>query len=168
MKSTSKITKGIFTILLGLTVIVFCQSSPARGDNALAASRPLANSSSTTPILYASSPHSTFEAGSLFSIDLTTGVATKIGDFGLLINGLAYDSDNDILYGVDGGFGASINHLFRINRETGVATPIGPLGSINFWGLAYDPTRHQLFATNQGGFDLGCPKTPLHEHFWCA
>jgi len=117
-------------------------------DNALAVSSPVASSSSTLPILYASSRHSNSQNGSLYSIDLTTVVATKIGDFGFVINGLAYDSDNNILYGVDGGFGVSINHLFRINIETGLATPIGPLGSINFWGLAYDPTRHQLFATD--------------------
>jgi hypothetical protein len=110
------------------------------------------HTAAATLILYASSPDVvTAENGSLFSIDLTTGVATKIGNFGFYITGLAYDSDNDILYGLSGGSGASINHLFHIDRTTGAATPIGPLGSTEFFGLAYDSTRHQLFATNQTG-----------------
>jgi hypothetical protein len=110
-----------------------------------------ADSSSTPLILYASAFDQRLDKGELFSIDLTTGAVTKIGDLGFIINGLAYDSDNDILYGVGGGQGTSISYLFRINRTTGAATPVGPLGSVEFFGLAYDATRHQLFATNQTG-----------------
>src|SRR5262245_60343591 len=73
------------------------------------------------------------------------------------ISGLAYDADQDILYGTDGVFfygtngiytsSPLINSLFKIDRATGVAILIASTGVSNLWGLAYDPRSHQLFAT---------------------
>jgi len=90
---------------------------------------------STLPLLYGSSPNTNF-GSTLFVIDPDTGTTAPIGDIGFKINGLAYDSTSDVLYGIDGGFGESINNLFRIDRATGAATPIGATGLVNAWGLA--------------------------------
>src|SRR5262245_26406672 len=90
------------------------------------------------------------ERGILAIIDPTTGIKTPVGKFGTIISGLAYDSDQDILYGTDGGFTTSINNLFQIDRTTGVATPVAPTGISELWGIAYDPLSRQLFATTSG------------------
>jgi hypothetical protein len=81
-------------------------------------------------------------------VDLATGRISLIGKHVNSDNvwGLAYDSLNDVLYGVDrdcpGGDG-----LASVDRVTGAATCIGPFGvGAAVYGLAYDPTGDTLYA----------------------
>ena len=91
------------------------------------------------------------DMGLLAIIDPVTGIVTPVGKFGTIINGLAYDPDQDILYGTN-GVSTPLSDLFQINRQTGVATRIGSTGE-RFWGIAYDPTSRQLFAVTDGDPD---------------
>jgi hypothetical protein len=64
------------------------------------------------------------------------GVVITIGNTNQNIRGLAFDSDNDILYGV------TFNDLFTINTVTGAATLVGATGlDVSNLGLAYDSNR---------------------------
>lgn len=84
----------------------------------------------------------------LFTINKATGVATVVGALGAAgnsITGLAYDSGNDILYGLQGGTG-QFGKLVTINTTTGAATLVGSLGSSNDLrncnGLAFNPDEN--------------------------
>jgi len=93
---------------------------------------------SNSDLLYgASSTH-------LYSIDLTSGLATLIGPFGCSdMNGIAHDHANDILYGINTGTDA----LYSINQQTGFATLIGFLGiDLSFLqDCAFDQENGYLF-----------------------
>jgi hypothetical protein len=80
---------------------------------------------------------------SLYSVDVSTGMAQRIGGLGLGIdtshNGLAYDEFNKILYlngGVD-NVSPLIGNLYSINVSTGQATLIGSNGFEFIDGLAW-------------------------------
>jgi hypothetical protein len=100
---------------------------------------------------------------SLYSIDTTTGAATLIGAYwdagGLAIDGLAYDAEQQVMYGATSGF-SSVGHppagLYTLNLQTGAAAYVGPFGagSSSFaQGLAFDPAVG-LFATDTHGADF--------------
>jgi len=84
----------------------------------------------------------------LGSINLATGAATLIGPHAGAANavsGLAYDSDDDILYGA-----GNSSNLVIVNRATGSTTAVGELGQ-RIDGLAYDKSRHTLFGVSASG-----------------
>ena len=58
--------------------------------------------------------------------------------------GLAYDPNNDVLYGMH----LANDALYSINTSTGAATFIGDSGTDNLPGLAYDPNNNILYATS--------------------
>lgn len=82
----------------------------------------------------------------LYSINLTTGKATDLGDFGASIIGIAFKT-NPIAYAV------SATELFRFNPTTGTstsATLTGLLASETIVGMDFRPATGQLYAiTNQ-------------------
>ncbi|MBL1218118.1 MAG: hypothetical protein D8M59_11555 [Planctomycetes bacterium] len=83
----------------------------------------------------------------LWIVDRDTADCTIVGGFNSLIQGLAYDANHDIMYGIS----ASFDCIFTINRTTGRATSIGGTGALgydNANGLAYDPNHDILYATD--------------------
>jgi Zn-dependent metalloprotease/streptogramin lyase len=80
--------------------------------------------------------YSISSGGSLYEIDLRTGVATEIGPLGISADfeGLAFSPDQQ-LYAVED----SNDRLYRVDVTTGAATLIGTLGvSVSEMGLAFD------------------------------
>ena len=90
-------------------------------------------------------------SNSLFRYDPATGTATYIGTHGIPdLFGLAYDTDNNTLYGAT--FSGTLA-LYTLNQNTGVATLVGNTG-VGIGGLAYDSTRHRLIGINDGSGQL--------------
>ncbi len=87
----------------------------------------------------------------LGTVDLLTGEVTYIGtshNISSNIQGLAYDSANDVLYGAD----TSNLSLDVIDRTTGEATIVGPWGAVDasIRALAYDAASDTLFGASVG------------------
>ncbi|KAA3607268.1 MAG: hypothetical protein DWQ01_16365 [Planctomycetota bacterium] len=85
----------------------------------------------------------------LGSIDRNNGAWTTIGDQGAVdaITGLAYDPNNDLLYGIN----PSSDRLYLLDQSTGFATPIGSSGALGFDnanGLAYDPNQDVMYGAD--------------------
>ena len=91
---------------------------------------------------------------SLFTVDVSTAAATyvtqwyAVGFFG----GLAFDSQNGLLYAAQESHTAGENELWSINPNTGQSTFIGYLTGSASWcdyisGLAYDPGTDTLYAS---------------------
>lgn len=84
----------------------------------------------------------------LVRIDRDTGAATTVGALGFdKVNGLAYDSTSQTLYGVDNTFGAATvnDPLLTINTSTGAATEVGFTGTnAGSLGLAFDSSSGTL------------------------
>lgn len=81
----------------------------------------------------------------LFKIDPDTGAVTPVGVFvgAKDVEGLAFDSSTDTLYGVDD----LSNQLVVIDQDTAAATAVLALPAANWRGLTYDPSLHALFAS---------------------
>jgi hypothetical protein len=105
--------------------------------------------SSRTGVLYAAgdfTPTSpTFN--SLYTIDKSTGLATRIGSFGVgsamsaFIMSLSFDPSGQL-------FGASQQSIYRIDRTTGAATKVVDIaGAKRVMGLAFDQ-KGQLYASD--------------------
>jgi len=105
--------------------------------------------SSRTGVLYAAgdfTPTSpTFN--SLYTIDKSTGLATRIGSFGVgsamsaFIMSLSFDPSGQL-------FGASQGSIYRIDRATGAATKVVDIaGAKRVMGLAFDQ-KGQLYASD--------------------
>ena len=87
-----------------------------------------------------------FENNNEFLSVTPSGVITDIGSAGAGIRGMSYDTNHNILYGVDG------QDLYTINATTGAATLIGPTGlSIFRAGIAYDASTNVLYMNIGGG-----------------
>jgi hypothetical protein len=73
--------------------------------------------------------------GGLYTVDVTTGVATLVGLMGIVggFIGLAYDEVNDVLYAND----ANSDSLYALDVNTGQATLIGENFAANINGLAW-------------------------------
>jgi len=87
----------------------------------------------------------------LGTVDLSTGAVTYIGTGHNItsdIQGLAYDSANDVLYGADSDNGS----LDVIDRTTGEATIVGLWGAVDasIRALAYDAASDTLFGASVG------------------
>ncbi len=63
--------------------------------------------------------------GTLYKVDILTGIPTAIGVFDATINGLSYDDASSTLYGVGNETYGSDMRLFSIDTNSGVATAIG-------------------------------------------
>ena len=83
-----------------------------------------------------------FGTTGLYIIDVETGLGTRV-DVGVsnVSQGLAYDPNNDVLYGTNSA------DLYRINPTTGAGTLIGSFGLVGgrIYGLAYDSERDILY-----------------------
>jgi len=84
---------------------------------------------------------------SLYTIDKSTGLATRIGSFGVgsvmsaFIMSLSFDSSGQL-------FGASQQSIYRIDRTTGAATKVVDIaGAKRVMGLAFDQ-KGQLYASD--------------------
>src|SRR5690242_17514299 len=86
---------------------------------------------------------------SLFSVDLTTATATRIGFTGQFLQGLAV-SPQGALFGTD-----FVGNLFSVSKTTGAATLIGSTGLGDIEGLSFNGTT--LIGTNFS--NLGGPTT---------
>jgi hypothetical protein len=86
---------------------------------------------------------------SLFSVDLTTATASRIGSTGQLLEGLAI-SPGGSLFGTD-----FTGNLYSVSKATGAATFIGTTGLGDIEGLSFNGTT--LIGTNFS--NLGGPTT---------
>src|SRR5438067_209400 len=86
---------------------------------------------------------------SLFSVNLTTATATRIGFTGQFLEGLAV-SPQGALFGTD-----FVGNLFSVSKTTGAATFIGTTGLGDIEGLSFNGTT--LIGTNFS--NLGGPTT---------
>ncbi|WP_394763859.1 DUF4394 domain-containing protein [Phenylobacterium sp.] len=83
----------------------------------------------------------------LYTVNLTTGAATLVGSHGVDdLFGLAYDTGNDTLYGVN-----TSGDFYSLNTATGAATQIGSNNGVYPGGLAYVAATDTLFETLAGG-----------------
>jgi DNA-binding beta-propeller fold protein YncE len=85
----------------------------------------------------------------LYTLNQSTGAATLVGAHGVAdLFGLAYDSQNNTLYGDD-----SFGNFYSIDATTGAATLIGS-NSVYPGGLAYDAGSNTLYLTSAGSGEL--------------
>lgn len=89
-------------------------------------------------------------ADQLISIDPVTGAGTLIGSIGFVTPGLAFDSNSEILYGLES---APEDRLHTIDPDTGTPTVVGDTGLSTTVpsGLAFDPETGTLFVTATTG-----------------
>ncbi len=88
-------------------------------------------------------------SSTLFAINATTGAATVIGEISNgEIQGLAYDSGHDKLYGI------TINELLLINPSNAQAVSLGSPGIHDFGSLAFYPVTGMLYAVRQANLYL--------------
>ena len=84
----------------------------------------------------------------LFTLNPANASASLVGSFGTTgINGLAYDSTDNILFGSDG----FSNGLYRVDPATGAATLVGPLGIGQVQALAFDSSTGKLYGAYGDG-----------------
>jgi PEP-CTERM motif len=95
----------------------------------------------------------------LVTIDPTTGGIAIVGNMGVSMPALAYDSTHHVLYGASWTAPVGAGDLYSINIGTGVATRIGSLGERNWEGLAYDSLNDVLYGANTAPGD-GPPMPP--------
>ena len=82
---------------------------------------------------------------SLYTVNLTTGAWTLVGATGTSApSGMAYDSDNGVMYGVDS------RNLYTVNLTTGTWTLVGATGSDTFTtvGMAYDSVNGVMYGVD--------------------
>ncbi len=97
---------------------------------------------STTGVMYVAEIFSQ----NLYTLDLTTGVLTLVGNFGVLGApfvqigmGMAFDPGWGLLATDNRGVAGQANHLYRVDMSTGAATFIGASAVGNLLGLAFVP-----------------------------
>lgn len=85
--------------------------------------------------------------GLLLRVNPSTGATTRVGALGIdcCMHGLAYNPDNDTLYGVRSG---NPVRLYAIDRDTGEASIVAPLVLIGLADLAYDTTNHVMWLSD--------------------
>ena len=98
-------------------------------------------------VLYAAGDFTTTSDtfNSLYTIDLTTGLATRVGPFGVgtsksaFIMSFSFDPEGDM-------YGASMMSLYKIDRETGAATMV-----VDFAGAVTTPSKVMGIAFDRDG-----------------
>jgi hypothetical protein len=94
-------------------------------------------------------PAYTFATDSLVSVDLTTGVPTKIANF--TQNGAPARVDS-MAIGVDGAaYALSSGQLYSLNLSTAELTSIAAVSGPRLYGFAVDPTSGEFFAIDTIG-----------------
>jgi DNA-binding beta-propeller fold protein YncE len=89
---------------------------------------------------------------SLFFVDITNGVATLVGGYGIgtavVMHGLEWDASTNTLYGMS----SHDNGLYTIDRTTGLATLVGPTGLApspnRFCNLVHHAAANVMFMTD--------------------
>lgn len=116
--------------------------TPMKYSHLILAGFLLAGTSLQTQTLYGSD----VVLDSLGTIDSGTGAWTLIGSQGIpgfeSINGMAYDSVNGILFGIN----TSTNDLVTMNTTSGLALVVGGTSGGQFNGLAYNPNSNVLYS----------------------
>lgn len=98
--------------------------------------------------------------GSLYSIDPDSGVVSLIGEIPINVSSLAFDTANDVLYGVTG----FADLLYTIDPETALSVQIGSLGfNANTSGLAFDSETETLYLTEANADSLYTVNTSTGE-----
>ena len=93
----------------------------------------------------------------LYTINVSTGAATLIGNTGVVIAGMAFNPTDGTLWGSAGGaFDGATNRdaIFTINTTTGVATQVGKTGLTSLGNATPDlffNADSDLFGTKGGG-----------------
>ncbi|RNC82369.1 MAG: hypothetical protein ED559_11485 [Phycisphaera sp.] len=96
------------------------------------------------------------------SIDTRDATWSTIGNAGPVINGMAYNPNDDVFYGISAGS----SNVYTIDADTGRASVIGRGGGIaygNANGLAYDPIRNILFGSDNNTHELFTINTTTGE-----
>ncbi|MFN0132248.1 MAG: hypothetical protein ACKVW3_06925 [Phycisphaerales bacterium] len=86
----------------------------------------------------------------LWTIDPATGTATYVANISGatgVINGLGYDPNANVLYGIVQATG----QLVTINTTSGVATNLGPANGGTVGGLEFNPYNSTLYGVNDAG-----------------
>ena len=110
--------------------------------------------------LYASTGFAGGAGGNLFTVDTTTGAATKVGSSGFpAVPGLAF-APNGRLYGTAATYTTTpANVLIRIRPDSGTGTFVGAFGKLGadsikgLDGIAFHPTTGVLYAGSGKGTD---------------
>jgi len=92
----------------------------------------------------------------LYTVDRVTGAMTMIGPLMTALNssGLAYDTDNGLMYLIDG----TSDNLYTVDLATGAATVVGSTGPGNLQGLVYIPGDAPVTSFCFGdGSGVACP-----------
>ncbi len=139
---TSVNTKTLYSVDLadGSADIINAEAIGSLGVNISAIA-----ASSDPPILYGLG-NGQLEGGgvdspNLYSIDISTGLATMIGPLGNLVDdyeegGLAFDSDGDLWAITDRSKYGQPSQILQIDPATGIATPAGVTSETGFESLA--------------------------------
>ena len=86
----------------------------------------------------------------LYTIDIMTGSAMSVGPLNIgFMDGLAYDTDDSVMYGVTNGA------LHTIDLNTGNASIVGSFGGVPaVESIAYDSSTQTLYGVGTGGADF--------------
>jgi len=88
-----------------------------------------------------------------FQIDDQTAATSNVNtQANVGMAGLAYDANNDILYGIKNG---ANSELFTIDQASGASTSIGNTGINDAVGLAYDNANNTLWTSTNGSGGTG-------------
>jgi hypothetical protein len=77
----------------------------------------------------------------LYTVDLATGRATKVGTTGVRLGSLEFGPDGNLYAG--GNLRPDAGKLFRIDRDTGASTLVGETGFEVISGLALRKNAHE-------------------------
>ena len=88
----------------------------------------------------------------LVTFNTTTGARTVVGNMGVNINALSYNTANSIMYGA--GYDGTNSSLYTINLTTGAATLVGVIGTQLIINMAIN-NAGVCYATDLGSSTLG-------------
>jgi hypothetical protein len=90
------------------------------------------------------------DAGTLATVELTTGYATPVADF--TIDEVEYDVDSIAITPAGDAYAIIDGVLFTLDLTTGALTGIGPIANTGtLYSFAADPTTGELIAVSVGG-----------------
>ncbi len=131
--------------MLSVTTLRVQRIAATAAVTTLAATFGLAFAATTAGAVAANTMYMTdFQSNSgVYTINTTTGAATKLGLAGVQLTDLAFR--NSTLFGV------SFSTLFKVNPSTGHATAVGALGFNDINSLAVQPSTGTVFAMGNAG-----------------
>ena len=90
--------------------------------------------------------------GGVFSINTTTGLATRLFNTSFSYEGDVAFSSGNVFYATDFDSGSGASHLIRIDIGSSTATDLGLIASgLTFTGLDFDQTGRLIAFANGGG-----------------